>query len=192
MLSTNKYNNDDFIPLPEAEKEIKEISNLFENKHILLNEKASILNGLKLAETNLNKDHKAIVIATHGFPLNLSKNVSFPSLLSIENKKRTFLNSTQISPFKLNNSTIVLSACDTASGLLENSDLMFTGFVQSFANSGSNMIVSSLWPVETNASQKYSTTFFKSWKDKSLIEALKESKNSVKDYLSLPFITIYP
>jgi len=190
-LSLNKYNNDDFIPLPEAEKEITEISNLFENKHILLNEKASILNGLKLAE-NLNKDHKAIVIATHGFPLNLSKDVSFPSLLSIENKKRTFLNSTQISQFKLNNSIIVLSACDTASGLLENSDLMFTGFVQSFANSGSNIIVSSLWPVETNASQKYTTTFFKSWKDKSLIEALKDSKNSVKDYLSLPFITIHP
>ena len=86
----------------------------------------------------------------------------------------------------------MLSACDTASGLLKNSDLMFTGFVQSFANSGSNMIVSSLWPVETKSSQKYTTTFFKSWKSKSLIEAIRNSKNSVEDYLSLPFVTIYP
>ena len=107
------------------------------------------MRALKTAES---KNYSAIVLATHGVPFDLSEGYKLPSLLSIENDTPTLLSATKINEFDLKQSTVFLSACDTASGLLSDPSLYLTGFTESFANAGSNLIIASLWPVVSKSS----------------------------------------
>lgn len=182
--------NNEFAPLPDASEEILKVGKLFENKNIFLEENASITKALKTAEGN---NYSAIVLATHGVPFDLSEGYKLPSLLSIENDNPTLLSAVKINEFDLKQSTVFLSACDTASGLLSDPSLYLTGFTESFANAGSNLIIASLWPVVSKSSKNYSVNFFKNWKNTNLIKGIKSAKNSInKDINKLPFITVYP
>ncbi len=182
--------NNEFTPLPDASEEILRVGKLFKNKNIFLEENASISKALKTAES---KNYSAIVLATHGVPFDLSEGYKLPSLLSIENDTPTLLSATKINEFDLKQSTVFLSACDTASGLLSDPSLYLTGFTESFANAGSNLIIASLWPVVSKSSKNYSINFFQNWKDTNLINGIKAAKNSInKDINKLPFITVYP
>jgi len=190
--STNKINDFDydFLPLPDASEEIIEVGRIFDNNYLFLEEKASISKALIKAENN---NYSAIVLATHGVPFDLAKGYKLPSLLSIESDRPTLLSSNKINQFDLKQSTVFLSACDTAAGLLADPSMYLTGFTESFANAGSNLIVASLWPVVSKSSKNYSIFFFETWKKSNLINGLKAAHNSIKkDINRLPFITIYP
>ena len=180
----------DFTPLPEASEEIIDISDYFSNKSLFLDEKASISKALQTAE---NKNYSAIVLATHGVPFDLVEGYKLPSLLSIENNNQTLVSASKINKYDLKQSTVFLSACDSASGLLSDPTLFLTGFTEAFANAGSNLIVASLWPVVSKSSKNYSINFFNGWKKNNLINGIKEAEKSIeKNINKLPFITIYP
>ena len=183
-----------FLPLPDAEAEILETARGFNSKNVYLSAEASILSGLKKAtEISNNGRNVAITIATHGVPLSVKDGIYMPSLLSVENGQKKLISNSMIESSSMPNSTVVLSACDTAAGLAETKDLMFTGFVESFANAGSELMIASLWPVHSKSSTLVSTTFFKSWRKSGLMAAISSAKNSVKKRVrTLPFVYLIP
>jgi hypothetical protein len=183
-----------FQPLPDAEEEIKDIADYFVSKDVYLTKDASILVGLdKASQLSITGKTVAITLATHGVPLNVEDGIYMPSLLSIEGGKTKLISNSMVETASIQNSTVVLSACDTAAGLAETRDLMFTGFVESFANAGSRLIVASLWPVHSYSSRVISTSFFSNWKTKNLISAISNAKNSVNERVrSLPFVYLVP
>ena len=180
--------------MPDAEEEIKDIADYFVSKDVYLTKDASILVGLdKASQLSITGKTVAITLATHGVPLNVEDGIYMPSLLSIEGGKTKLISSSMVETASIQNSTVVLSACDTAAGLAETRDLMFTGFVESFANAGSRLIVASLWPVHSYSSRVISTSFFSNWKTKNLISAISNAKNSVNERVrSLPFVYLVP
>ena len=129
-------------PLPDASKEVYDISTSFSEPVILLEENASVIRGLTEAEKLSTKSEVAIVIATHGLPTDEDNNLFSPTLLSKENVLE-LIPSYRIEEFNLVNSVVILSACDTAAGFSAKADMFFTGLTQSFANTGSKLLVAS-------------------------------------------------
>ena len=84
-----------------------------------------------------------------------------------------------------------MSACDTASGFTEEMDSNFTGFVEAFANSGSELLMATLWPVISVVSKETTKSFFKNWNDGELFSAIGISKSLYKEN-SLPFVYVIP
>ena len=183
-----------FEPLPEASKEISLLSSYFDTSEVYIEDKASVLLGLerasKLAKT---EENYVIALATHGYMPESSNGFFLPRLLSLEAGKHELLPNSAVERFNLPNSIVLLSACDSAAGLLEEPDLLFTGFTESFANAGSTFILASLWPVETNASRTITTKLFESWEKEDLETAISVAKSSVENRKrALPFVFLMP
>lgn len=191
--SLSKNNIDRLPPLPDAEIEATNAAEVFNDSIVYSGTEASI--GLLFDKINQYPEakEKVILLATHGFTADEDNNGALPSLLTSENGELGVFQSSNISKYNLENTTVVLSACDTAAGFLDSTDKMFTGFVKSFADAGSNLIVSSLWPVDSYSSRRFSEEFFRVWKNKTINDALTESKNIIQDeQLSWPFVFLYP
>jgi len=184
----------EFPRLPEATDEINELRGQFEKSQVFLEEQASLMKALQAAsKMSMEKDGVALVLATHGLIPNAERGLFLPRLLSVENNKTVLISNSDIEAVYLPNSVIFLSACDTASGLTETPDLFFTGFVESFANSGSDLIMASLWPVHSMTSKKVTTSFFEAWKTKSIMDSIGAASKSVeKQKRFLPFVFILP
>ena len=152
------------------------------------------MSGLERAsEIAKSRQHYVIALATHGYVPESSNGFFLPRLLSLENGKYELLPHSAVERFHLPNSIVLLSACDSAAGLLEEPDLLFTGFTESFANAGSEFILASLWPVETNASRVITTKLFETWKNEDLETAILVAKSSVDiRKRALPFVFLMP
>ena len=70
-------------PLPDAVNEVVEVSKLFKDATVLLNE-ASILRALNHAE-KLSNNNKApvITLATHAFAVNYAGDINLPAMLTV-------------------------------------------------------------------------------------------------------------
>ena len=117
-----------------------------------------------------------------------------PALLSSDKGKLSLFTSSNLKEFKLNGSIVILSACDTAAGFVDREDLYYTGFVEGFADTGTEFIAASLWPVVSAASRNTTEAFFKTMKKssnffKSSLMAKKAPRVSLD---ALPFVFIYP
>jgi len=193
LRSSNNATIDDLSllpPLPDAANEVVNISKLFPDSTIFINKNASIESTLKKAE---EKNSPALVFATHGLTVNYNNDIKLPSLLSVEDGQLSLFSSLEVNNFDLAGSTVILSACDTASGFTDRQDLYLTGFVESFANAGSDLILATLWPVVSKASQANTEAFFRQWKKTNVFEAANDAKAAIPDNLaSLPFVYIYP
>ena len=164
------------------------ISFWFDKSEVYLKDKASVLLALK----ELQGKPKNYVIAPLHMDLSELKRL-LPRLLSLEAGKHELLPNSAVERFNLPNSIVLLSACDSAAGLLEEPDLLFTGFTESFANAGSTFILASLWPVETNASRTITTKLFESWEKEDLETAISVAKSSVENRnRALPFVFLMP
>lgn len=177
-------------PLPDAELEVDNVSGLFTTSKILTGKNASISSTLVQA---VGKSNSAILLATHGLPVSAEIDSETPALLSIENQKLGLVSSMDVYQYDLAGSTIMLSACDTAAGFVEDPTLMFTGFVKSFADAGADLIIASLWPVKSYASRVFSEEFFKEWKKSGQpFQALQSAKSQITGPDRYPFVMIAP
>ena len=185
--------NQKFSPLPAAVVEVKEISKNFKSSKLFLDDNASILNGLLEVQSKYENNNikSALVLATHGIKSDYARGNYSPGLLSVENKKQILISPLDIEKNNLKGSTVVMSACDTASGFTEEMDSNFTGFVEAFANSGSELLMATLWPVISVVSKETTKSFFKNWNDGELFSAIGISKSLYKEN-SLPFVYVIP
>ena len=179
-------------PLPSASEEIVELTKSFDTSETFLEESASVLGALNSAQVESSSKEVAIVIATHGLASDEEYDLYAPSLLSKETELE-LIPSYRVEEFSLPNSVVILSACDTAAGFSDRPDMFFTGLTQSFANSGSKLLIASLWPVKSKASKEFSISFFNDWDKQPLSSAIAKAKT--KEQLNpdnLPFVFIVP
>ena len=179
--------------LPDATNEIIEISNLFPNSVLYLNENASINDALSKAEILSKKsDGTVINLATHAFSVDYAGDINLPAMLTSENYKLEFITANEIGVFELPGSIVLLSACDTATGYIQRLDLYLTGFVENFANAGAKLILATLWPVNSIAAKDHSIDFLNLFSSNGLNDAIKGVQNADKAKINSPFIMIYP
>ena len=194
VLSENNTLNLDELPLlPDAEVEVSELSRIYSNQTVYLGNEASIADALQKAEGIANNNKKKLLtIATHGFAADTGGELTLPTLLNINNGNLELFTFLDVYDYNLRGSIVVLSACDTASGFIDSSDKLFTGFVKSFGDVGANFIVSSLWPVNSKASKDISLEFGIKIKNGSFFDALSSANKKIehKKY-RLPFVFTY-
>ncbi|HEC93041.1 MAG TPA: CHAT domain-containing protein [Candidatus Atribacteria bacterium] len=146
-------------PLPYTRTEIKKISKFFtkKNRRIFLQDKAreSVLKKEKL------EDVLILHFACHGF---LDEEVPLRSalVLSLEENSEEdgFFQAREIYTIPINAELIVLSACQTARGMLERGEGVL-GLPRSFFYSGARTVVSSLWNVPDKSTAYFMEYFYK-------------------------------
>ena len=182
---------EDLPPLLDAVAEIENSAEKFNSPVVLLGGNADLRDALKHAEKLSNDNASIIVFATHGIKPDYDNDITIPGLLSSENGRLSLIEVNEIEKFNLKNSVVILSACDTAGGFIDNNDLFLTGFTTSFANAGSDLILASLWPVYSDVSAKTTEVLIDEWKSNTIVDGIKSSKLD-NSYKSMPFMYIYP
>ena len=164
--------------LPFAEKEGKIIKNLYNNT-------ADLLTGKEATETEFRKEinnYKNYHIATHGIVNNKDPYMS-SIILSPGNKNDSTIASDydgilfayELAGLDLNLDTIVLSACDTGLGQMEETEGII-GLSRSFLIAGVNSLISSLWKVSDASTSKLMEYFYKNKESLPTPEALTKAK----------------
>lgn len=190
LRSTNNLNLENLPPLPNATAEVVDLSEQFDYSLVLTEENASI--DAIISQAEKNKAPVVLSLATHGVAVNFGESIPLPGLLTANNGEVGLFSSLDTYKYKLEDSTVLLSACDTAAGFAERSDLMFTGFNRSFSDAGAKLIFSSLWPVKSNSSRTFHTNLIRSWQQKDIYDGIKQAHNSIDPADSAPFTAVYP
>ena len=170
------------LALPETENEIKTIASNFKksNTKILLRHEAS--------ETNLKSmdlsQYDVISFATHSIP---SYGDNEPGLVLSLPKKSSLNDDGVLTPgeivnLDLNAKLVILSACNTANGKDNDSEIL-SGLAQAFLYAGAESIIVTHWPVETNSTVLLMTSFFDYWLKEKMdpAEALKHAKIDLRN-----------
>ena len=178
-------------PLPDAEIEVATVAPQFKKSTLFLGPQGDIRKALSLV--GQEEGPSMLVLATHGFAASESASEALPGLLSIKDGTPEVVTSLDIYDYDLTDSIVLLSACSTASGFVDKSEHMFTGFVKSVADAGAKVIVSSLWPVNSVASRRLTENFVEAWKRTGdLNQGVMAGKTMKEQELSWPFVFIYP
>ncbi len=170
------------LALPETENEIKTIASNFKksNTKILLRHEAS--------ETNLKSmdlsQYDVISFATHSIP---SYGDNEPGLVLSLPKESSLNDDGVLTPgeivnLDLNAKLVILSACNTANGKDNDSEIL-SGLAQAFLYAGAESIIVTHWPVETNSTVLLMTSFFDYWLKEKMdpAEALKHAKIDLRN-----------
>lgn len=181
-------------PLPDAEIEVASIAANFDANDLLLGPDGDLKRGLQIADEAISKSGPLVlVLATHGFSADETNSEALPGLLSVKDGEPGVITSLDVYDYDLQGSTVILSACNTAAGFVSKPENMFTGFVKSLSDVGASLIVSSLWPVNSQASREMTEDFVTEWKRTGdLSQAVAAGKEMTKSELSWPFLFVYP
>jgi len=175
----------ELTPLPYSRTEIKKISKFFakKNRRIFLEEEAreSVLKKEKL------DDVLVLHFACHGF---LDEEVPLRSALVLSSEEDSdedgFFQVREIYTLPLNAELVVLSACQTARGMLEKGEGVL-GLPRSFFYSGARTVVSSLWNVPDKSTAYFMEYFYEFlYQGKSKGEALRLAKIKMLKKFSHP------
>lgn len=186
-----KWEEVEFAPLLETEKEVKSIAKLFNIEakppHVLLNINANETN---LRKTNL-KDYRYIHFATHADLPGKVQGIKEPFLLlgQVENKGGDdgFLTMSEVLDLKLNADLVVLSACVTGKGKIMEGEGV-ANFARAFHHAGARSVLVSLWEVASNETVEYMESFYRYLKQgKNKAEALTLAKKEMKSKYPNPF-----
>jgi CHAT domain-containing protein len=174
-------------PLPASEREVVEIANLLKindfETETLLDTAATEVN------LKLKKSPTVLHLATHGHFLKSPKrektvfdeqettdNPMLRAMLFFSGASNT-LNAQSVSEkfgdgiftaYEATNLSlektelVVLSACDSGLGQIENGEGVF-GLQRAFRYAGARFVLMSLWEVEDSATEKFMTVFYKNW-----------------------------
>lgn len=183
-----------FARLPNAAVEVQEVASIFSSKNTMTGEKADLRKMFHSVSDETKSSVKLVLLATHGVPVSANYGSAFPGLLSMNEAGRLdFVYSNEIAQYDFSNALVSLSACDTASGLSGLADSVYTGFVQEFALSGADFVMSSMWPLQSQSAKKYSIEFFAVVDtEKNLFKSLEAANDSVFTVDRLPIVLMYP
>ena len=165
----------DFSPLPYSGEEVKMVSKLIKRgqREIYTQEGAK---EEKLKATPL-KDFKILHFATHGL---LDENVSLRSALVLtldeDPEEDGFFQVREIYDIELDSDLVVLSACQTGKGELENGEGV-SGLSRAFLYAGAQAVLASLWNINDRATAGFMGHFYRYLNQgKSKDEALQSAK----------------
>jgi CHAT domain-containing protein len=177
-----------FLDLNGSLQEIKVIKKLFKNTNIYRDKNATVINLLNI------KDAKILHISTHGFFLkNSSINYMQQSGLALAGANHARFSSDtsglvtalKLSSMELSETAlVVLSACETALGKIENSEGV-AGLPKAFIQAGAKNIMMSLWSVDDKQTANLMEKFYKnvniSQDKESYIDSLRNAKLKMID-----------
>jgi CHAT domain-containing protein len=148
--------------LPETEDEVIEISKNFVRSNIYLGKNASEENLKKVLKNPSNSD--ILSFATHAFSdvtnYTLEHGFAFSPPSGSENQNDGFLTSQEIRNLNLNDSMVVLSACDTDKPLIITQDT-YSGFIRSFIEAGAKTVLYTSWNIDSESAKIFMTETFK-------------------------------
>ena len=169
-----------FTRLLNTEKEVKEVSSLFDKTKIFIGSDAS---EEKLKAEDL-KTRRYLLFSTHGILGNEIPYIKQPSLvlnLVGNDKEDGFLTAGEIFGMNLNADIVGLSACKTGLGV-QSAGEGVVGLSRAFMYAGTDTVLVSLWSVADESTYKLMVKFFeglKAGKDK--LTALKDAKNYLRN-----------
>jgi CHAT domain-containing protein/Tfp pilus assembly protein PilF len=149
----------EFSPLPHSRKEIRRVSRCFpkEEVDILLDSQAKeeSIKNRSLAE------YQIIHFACHGF-LDEKKPMRSALVLTLDDdvEEDGFLQAREISDLNLSADLVVLSACQTGKGKLENAEGVL-GLPRTFFYAGARSTISSLWKISDKSTSEIMPTFYR-------------------------------
>ncbi|OGD19796.1 MAG: hypothetical protein A2W03_17510 [Candidatus Aminicenantes bacterium RBG_16_63_16] len=152
-------NGFDFSPLPFSKKEILQIAAVFPDKsvdtYLGLNAREEII------KTNSLLDYRIIHFACHGF-LDEQAPQRSALVLSLDDdlEEDGFLQAREIYELRLNADLVVLSACQTGRGRLENGEGIL-GLPRMFFYAGARSTISSLWKISDRSTSFLMKDFYR-------------------------------
>ena len=177
-------------PLPETEGELKVIAKMFQKSDLFL--------GMDATEVNIRSldlsQYGVISFATHALVSNEIDGLFEPALVLTpvdENMPSNdgLLSAKEVSKLNLDAEIVVLSACNTASSIDEESSEGLTGLANSFFNAGAKSLLVSYWSVISESAVDITTRIFKSSNKgrsyahkhrNAVLDLLKNSKEKLK------------
>mgnify|MGYP001609960162 FL=1 len=186
-----KWEEVEYAPLLETEKEVKSIAKLFNIEakppDVLLNINANETNFRK---TNL-KDYRYIHFATHADLPGKVQGIKEPFIIlgQVENETKDdgFLTMSEVLDLKLDADLVVLSACVTGKGKIMEGEGV-SNFARAFHHAGARSVLVSLWEVASNETVEYMESFYRHIKQgKTKSEALTLARKEIKSKYPNPF-----
>jgi len=142
------------LDLPGAEAESREIASIFPGARLLVRRDAS-----ESAAKALSANARYIHFATHGH-FDAEKPLESGLLMHPDTNNDGRLTVTELFDLDLKADLVTLSACDTALGRISSGDDV-VGFTRGLMYAGASSIVSSLWPVDDQATRTLMTSFYR-------------------------------
>jgi CHAT domain-containing protein/tetratricopeptide (TPR) repeat protein len=144
-------------PLPETADELCDVAKVLGAKatDVLLGERASEGEMVKLNEAGTLRDYRIVHFATHGALAGEVSGSTEPGLLLTPPAKGSeaddgYLSASEIAGLRLDADWVVLSACNTASGEAEGAQAL-SGLARSFFYAGARALLVSHWYVDSKA-----------------------------------------
>jgi CHAT domain-containing protein len=100
------------------------------------------------------------------------------SLLSAEMAKESYLTVEDISNLSLQANIVVLSACHTARGAISSEGVL--GLARAFLMAGAKSVVTALWAVNDNATEKFMLKFYDNLSSEPVVNALATTMCEMK------------
>jgi CHAT domain-containing protein len=174
-------------PLPETEKEIRDISRQLggRDSDLYVRERASerLLKSLKL------KDFDIVYFATHGLVAGDVKGLGEPSLvLTLPERPDAvddgLLTASEISELSIDASWVVLSACNTVAGDKPGAEAL-SGLAKAFFYAGARTLLVSHWEVQSEAATRIAiATFQKLKRDRGATSRADALRQAMLDYIN--------
>jgi CHAT domain-containing protein/Tfp pilus assembly protein PilF len=161
-------------PLPGAEKEVLEISTLFEKNLVLTREKAT-----ESMVKSQSPHYDMIIFSTHGEMINddpLQSNLRFASSAEDDGK----LTVDEIFDMEITANLVTLSACETAlvqgeAGKFPQGDDL-VGLSRAFIHAGAPSVLASLWKVSDDSTIQLMRKFYQNLQSMPKAEALRKAQ----------------
>ena len=150
--------------IPETAEEVTLISKNFKKSHIFLGEDATEENLKSDNVVKILKNADVVSFATHAFS-DTSNYTKEHGLILTPPKVPTgrddgFLTSAEINLIELNNSQVILSACDTDQPIYEYAN-SYSGLITSFIEAGARNVTYTKWNIDSESAKIFMTEVFK-------------------------------
>ena len=163
-----------------AEREAKEVAQVYPNSSVLLREQATKARAIALGP---NKD--ILHFAVHA-EFDQENPTSSALLLAREGSDDGRLKVSEIFSLNLKADLVVLSACETGLGKVSSGDEI-VGLTRAFIYAGTPSIITTLWKVNDRASYELMREFYSNLKTMKKSEALRQAQlKTMKEFLE-PF-----
>jgi CHAT domain-containing protein len=180
LVLGNPNLGDDAYNLRFAEREAKEIAQLYPASAVYLGEQAS-----KTRAMASSPGFDMLHFAVHA-ELSEEEPMSSALLLAGGEKDDGRLTVNEIFSLSLNAGMVVLSACETGLGKLNNGDELI-GLTRAFIYAGTPSVVTTLWKVNDRASYQLMRDFYRHLKTSKKVEALRQAQLGTMKEFPEPF-----
>jgi CHAT domain-containing protein len=163
------------VPLPGAEREVKEVSELFKQKQIYVQRDAT-----KITFKTRANQSAVVHVAAHAEVDDVDPLFS-RILLANDGQDRGLLEAREVYGLDMRSvSLVTLSACESGLGKVLKGDEI-VGFTRSFLSAGASSMVASLWPVADESTEALMTRMYQSMSEGAdLMDAMRTAQLDVQ------------